>query len=200
MNKIGVVAKLIVQKKITSLLDVGCRENVLKNFLPSSINYAGNDLFQNEKNGVTYVGDILNIDLPTGAYEGVAALDILEHTDNPYAVFDKIAKIASKFVFVNFPNTYDLKSRWQILTGKRNDKYRFHPYYVLDRHRWMMHYDDIVVFYKTRAKELNMKLEIIDVRYGGGRRSALSSLAIFLRYALPKTLSTSSVIGIFEKQ
>ena len=200
MNKTEIIAKLIIKKNISSILDVGCRDNSLKNYLPNNIYYSGNDLFQNKNNGVKYVGDILNINIPTNTYDSVVALDVLEHTDNPYAVFDKLVTIASKFILINLPNTYDLKTRWQILVGRRTDKYRFHTHYVLDRHRWMMHYEDIVLFYESKAKEFDMKLDIIDIQYGGGTHSLSSYLAMLLRYVLPKTLSTASVIGLFEKK
>ncbi len=200
MNKFEIIAKIIIKKNITVLLDVGCRDNILRKYLPDNINYDGNDLFQNKNNGVKYVGDILNINIPSRVYEGVVALDVLEHTDNPYAVFDKLTKITSKVILVNLPNTYDLKTRLQIFFGKRNDKYRFHTDYVLDRHRWLMHYDDIIAFYKAQAQTFNLTLNIIDVQYGGGSRSLRSYFSILLRFILPKTLSTASVIGVFEKR
>lgn len=200
MNRVEIAARLIAKKKIAHILDVGCRDNTLKSFLPDNINYDGNDLFQNENNGVKYVGDISSVEIPAGIYDGVVAIDILEHTDDPYSVFENMVEISSRFLFVGLPNTYDLKGRWQVLFGKRNDKYRFHSHNVLDRHRWMMHYDDIVAFYEVRAREFNMKLDIVDIKYGGGKKSFFSSLAVLLRFVLPKTLSTSSIVGVFEKQ
>ena len=44
---------------ISSLLDIGCRDGSLEDKLDDRIEYFGCDLFQNEINSVSFVGDAL---------------------------------------------------------------------------------------------------------------------------------------------
>jgi hypothetical protein len=201
MDRIVEVAEIVNSLGIKSLLDVGCRDIVLKSKISTEIRYAGNDLFQNKTNSVTYVGDILHIDIPDNSYECVTALDILEHTDDPYTIFNKLDKITSSYLIINLPNCYDLKSIYKfIVQGQLGGKYKFGVTNQLDRHRWLMNYTEIKDFYTFKAKELDYSLTIIPLLYGQSNNTIISKLGTLLSFIMPKRLTTASIVGVFKKK
>ena len=201
MDRIVEVAKIVNSLDIKSLLDVGCRDVVLKSKISPEIRYAGNDLFQNKTNSVTYVGDILNIDIPDNSYECVTALDILEHTDDPYTIFNKLDKISSTYLIINLPNCYDLKSMYKFLVqGQLGGKYKFGVTNQLDRHRWLMNYTEIKDFYTFKANELGYSLTIVPLIYGQSNNTLISKLGTLLSFIMPKRLTTASIVGVFKKK
>lgn len=201
MDRIVEVAKIVNRLNVKSLLDVGCRDIILKNRILPEIIYSGNDLYQNQSNSVKYVGDILDIDIPDNSYECVTALDILEHTDDPYTIFDKLDKISSSYLIINLPNCYDLKSIYKfIVDGQLGGKYKFGVTNQLDRHRWLMNYGEIVDFYVFKADELGYSLTIIPLHYGQNNTTIISRLGTLLSFFLPKRLTAASIVGVFKKQ
>jgi hypothetical protein len=202
MDRIHFASKLIKNLGVNTLLDVGCRDAILKKSIPGHIEYVGFDIFQNENNSVDIVGDICVVDLPANKFEVVVALDILEHLDNPYDVFRKLLKTSSKFLIVNLPNCYDLKSQYKFtVKGQLGGKYRFDLKNSLDRHRWLMNINEIENFYKHNASEENLTLEIFYLKYGGGSRNPFKFImGTLLRIILPNRLSTNSVVAVFEKK
>lgn len=201
MDRIVEVAKIVNSLDIKSLLDVGCRDVVLKSKISSEIRYAGNDLFQNKTNSVTYVGDILHIDIPDNSYECVTALDILEHTDDPYTIFNKLDKITSSYLIINLPNCYDLKSMYKfIVQGQLGGKYKFEVTNQLDRHRWLMNYTEIKDFYTFKANEMGYSLTIVPLLYGQSNNTIISKLGTLLSFIMPKRLTTASIVGVFKKK
>ena len=200
MFRTAEVANVINKKDVKSLLDVGCRDCVLQTYLNPGINYYGNDLFQNEDNNVNYVGDINLIKIDK-KFDCVTAIDILEHTDDPYKIFDNLVTLTKKILIINLPNCYDLKSVYKFsVKGQLGEKYNFGVENRLDRHRWLMSYKQIRNFYDHKAKEHNLTLTILPIRYGGDKLTITSLMGNISRYLLPKRLNSESVVGIFEKE
>ena len=141
-----------------SLLDVGCRDGILKSHLPDSVEYAGVDLFPGE-----HVLRTCNVEegLPfeDGEFDTVVALDLLEHTDNIWFVFDEFTRVASKQIMVVFPNMYHWRNRQRFLLGKEQDKYRLPPEPILDRHRWLTSYTASVEFMQAMAEKHDLDVE-----------------------------------------
>ncbi|HEY8783453.1 MAG TPA: methyltransferase domain-containing protein [Mucilaginibacter sp.] len=200
MFRTAEVANVINKKDIKSLLDVGCRDCVLQKYLSPGINYFGNDLFQNKDNNVNYVGDI-NILKIDKKFDCVTAIDILEHTDDPYKIFDNLVALTNKILIINLPNCYGLKSVYKFsVKGQLGEKYDFGVENRLDRHRWLMNCKQICDFYYHKAKEHNLKLALLPIKYGGDKFSITSLIGNISRYLLPERLNTESVVGIFEKE
>jgi 2-polyprenyl-3-methyl-5-hydroxy-6-metoxy-1,4-benzoquinol methylase len=201
MNRIKKVAQIIAELRVKSLLDVGCRDAILKKHIHTGMRYHGCDLFQNSDESVDIVGDIREIILPENEFEMVTAIDILEHLDDPYTIFSKLVKASSKYVVINLPNCYDLKSTIKfVVGGQLGGKYLFNTVNSPDRHRWIMNITEIENFYRSMAKRNNLELKIVYVFYGGGNKSILSKVSVMIRWILPKRYVVSSVIGIFEKK
>jgi|JI6StandDraft_1071083.scaffolds.fasta_scaffold04308_7 hypothetical protein len=201
MNRIKEIGLIVNKLLPNKLLDVGCRDCILESSISDSIVYYGCDLYQNEKKSVDFVGDILSLDLPEVNFDCVTAIDILEHTDDPYTITDKLFNITDSYLIVNLPNCYDLKGIYKfVIKGHLGGKYKFEPTNQLDRHRWVMNVNEILNFYKYYADKFDCELTIKHITYGGGMDSNVSNLFAILVKLLPARLITSSVVGVFRKK
>jgi len=130
---------LIKSEDYSSVLDLGCRDKVLKKFLKPNIKYQGIDykesdevLAHNLENGIPFEDNSFDI---------VCALDVLEHLENIHFLFEEILRVCKKEAIVALPNMYYWKFRLRFLKGKDlSEKYPFTTTKILDRHRWITSY------------------------------------------------------------
>jgi len=186
-------------KDINTVLDVGCREGLLRSWLPDRIRYFGNDLFQNSTGTVDYVGDISNLDVAS-KFDVIVALDILEHVEQPSIVFDKLYSLANVALVVSLPNCYGLKSRLNFaFNGQLGGKYEFTSALVMDRHRWIMSRPEIIKFYLDKGVQHgSLAVSTLDMKYGDPNGKFISKLRSVFRI-LPLNLCTETVFGVFVK-
>ena len=183
---------------IASVLDVGCRDGRLRRLLPGNVRYSGCDLVAGEH--VRYVGDVQSITFDE-SFDCVIALDLLEHVDDIHALFDRLAGLADQALLVSLPNCYDLKSRLRFaLRGRLGGKYELSAAPVLDRHRWIMGYDEIRRFYSAKAMQHGFELTIHDLRYGDSRRLSLTGLLGLSSRVLGPRLTSECVLGVFQRR
>jgi SAM-dependent methyltransferase len=134
-----------------SVLDVGCGDRRLREHLPRESKYTGLDLvppadvIASAENPLPFDAD---------AFDCVVLADVLEHLNNPHAALDEALRVAGRSVIVLLPNVLSLAFRLGILAGRLPAKYRFGPHASLDRHRWLMNFDQAAGFTRGRA-ELN---------------------------------------------
>lgn len=139
-GKFEFVKSMVQNDKV--LLDLGCRDNVLKTYLPPSTKYTGMDLFQNNHQGVDVLGNIEDgLPFEDFEFDYIVALDLFEHlNDMQKAMSDTIKKLKSKGkLIIQLPNMSYFIYRWDILINGRltiTDKYKLTYNYGLDRHRW----------------------------------------------------------------
>jgi SAM-dependent methyltransferase len=121
--------------RVGSLLDVGCRDGTLRRHLPPQIVYTGVDL-----SGGPHVDRVCDVErglpFPDASYDVVTALDVLEHTDNIWYVFDECLRVARLQLMIVLPNSYHWKERLRFLRGREGDKHRLPGEPIRDRHRW----------------------------------------------------------------
>lgn len=184
---------------VKSLLDVGCRDGILREAIPAEVDYFGCDLFA-VGDHVRYVGDFAIMEF-SRKFDVVTANDVLEHLDQPHAAFDKLASLADRCVIVSLPNCYDLKSRYKFaVKGRLGGKYDFGHENTLDRHRWVMGTDEICDFYGFKAKQHGLSLRVHHVRYGSDAARTLSGvMGRVAAAALPSQLATHTIVGEFTK-
>jgi hypothetical protein len=199
MDRIREAARLIDGLNVRSVLDVGCRDGVLRRHLTRPVAYSGCDLFPVGQ--ARYVGDIATLDIDE-RFECVTALDILEHLDDPFAVFDKLVTLSTRYIVVSLPNCYDLKSKITFVIHNRlSGKYEFGLSRRADRHKWIMSYDEIMSFYRHKAVSHRCLLQTMPVLYGP-RRLGLHPFAltnVVVRAVLPSSWTIGTVIGVFDK-
>jgi hypothetical protein len=200
MSRIIKAGKLIEEMyDASSLLDVGCRDGILKKHIARDIDYFGADLFDNGIH-VNYVGDIMKINFDR-KFDVVSAIDILEHLDQPVIAFEKLVELSKKYIVVSLPNCYDLKKRYYFtFHSTLGGKYKFSCNEVLDRHRWIMNSTEIDDFYTSLAKKHNFNLCIYDVKYGSsGKKNTTAIFGRFISKILNRKLTAESIIGVFTR-
>lgn len=125
----------------SSLLDVGCRDCILKKHLKDlNILYKGVDLFQNSESSVDYVQDFsqgLNF-ISDRSFDNVVALDLLEHIDDFDKSLNEINRIAKSKIIINLPNISHIFFRIRFMfKGQLGNKYELKYEMGQDRHRWV---------------------------------------------------------------
>ncbi len=173
----------------TRLLDIGCRDGILRRYLPPEIDWVGADLFQNEEGSVTHVGDV-SAGLPVAdqSFDLVTALDVIEHTDDMLASLSECWRITGKALIVALPNMAHLVHRLRFFSsGRLGAKYDVGPNPVLDRHRWVTIQPQCDAMMRAFAERTSAELTII--HQASGRR--LTPFAVLGRKAgLPAALWT----------
>jgi ubiquinone/menaquinone biosynthesis C-methylase UbiE len=147
---------MIENKTYESVLDLGCRDKVLKTFLKDDILYQGVDY----KDDIEVLGHNLEngIPFPDNSFDLVFALDVLEHVENIHFLLSEIIRVSKKEAIIALPNMYYWKFRFRFLKGKDiSDKYIFSTEKILDRHRWLTSYDSSVKFVNAVAKNSKIK-------------------------------------------
>lgn len=128
-----------------TLLDAGCRTMALKPLLKGCEEYFGTDLIPAE--GVLQCDLEKRLPFDDNSFDIVTALDVLEHLENPHGALKELCRVARKSVMVSLPNMFYLTFRINYLLGHGiSGKYRFEPTPVLDRHRWLLSYEEAVTF------------------------------------------------------
>lgn len=169
------LASSCLQPDIKSLLDVGCRDAVLKKFVRPEIKYAGLDLIPGPE--VDYVANVeRGLPFPDRSFDAVVALDLLEHTDNIWHTFNELMRIASKQVIVLMPNLYYWRKRILFAFGGEFDKYALPPSPIPDRHKWLPSYNSANLFFHAKAREFGC--ETIEYLVLRGPKSAVIDLPL----------------------
>jgi SAM-dependent methyltransferase len=127
------LAALIVQTWLNtnpafhSLLDVGCGDGVVSNFLPKGSSYQGLDISEasiyrqnHEDQRIQYVSpdDVIPAIRNSPRPDAVFLLDVLEHTVPFTRLFDECLAVANHYVVVSLPNELHWADRLRMLFGK----------------------------------------------------------------------------------
>lgn len=201
LNRVEFVTNKLGKLNGDIILDLGCRDMILKKFLKGHFEYFGIDYSDNEENN----SDLINHNLENGIPENIkkpdiiVALDVLEHIENIHLVFNQLFKISNKKIAVALPNMGYYKFRLNFLiSGVLSGKYIFSEKNVIDRHRWIPNYKSIEHFTKSNTPD-NWKIK--KYKYIAERKR--NYLFYFLEKILSKFfpgLFVYEVIYFFEKK
>ncbi len=143
-----------------SLLDAGCRSMELKPLLSGCRKYFGTDLIPTE--GVLKCNLEERLPFDDNTFDLVTALDVLEHLNNPHGALQELFRVARKSVLISLPNMYYIQFRWNFLFGQGlSGKYRFRAQPILDRHRWVLSYNEALAFIYENSKKHSVEHEMI---------------------------------------
>lgn len=200
-HKLEFIANIINGNEGHSILDIGCRDCYLNELLTQELEYLGCDIFQNQKGSVDVVGDFQDIHF-TDQYDFVTALDVVEHVDDPYALIEKIFKTSKKYVIITLPNIFNYSKKYDfIFNNSLGGKYNFYTENKLDRHRWVMNYEQIVRFYKHIALKYDTELTIHNLKMGFENGNKLKKLILHtINFFLGKKSSVKTLVGVFCKK
>jgi SAM-dependent methyltransferase len=176
-----------------SLLDIGCRDGILRKYLPEEMSYTGVDLTPGPN--VTQVCNVeRGIPFADASFDAVVALDVLEHIDNIWFAFDEMVRVARRQVMVVLPNSYHFRERTRFLRGREGGKYVLSPDPIHDRHRWLPSYRSAHAFCAHQALRHGLRgSESIMV---DERRNILREVLVRV---LPLNLMAVALFQVFEK-
>ena len=178
----------------SDIVDIGCRDRKLKEYLSDNINYFGIDV-SNESN----CDEIIDISQKTRfldrQFQLLIALDVAEHTDNIYFAISEMLRI-SKVCIIALPNMYKFGMRLRFVMGRTLcNKYALSIKNALSdgyRHRWIFTPDEAISFMKQVAKNKNYDMTFY--YYYAELRWPLN----YLQYLLPANLSAEALYFILK--
>lgn len=117
-----------------SLLDVGCDEAVLREFVGPE-RYTGIDISDAADIRLNLM-EADRLPFEDGAFDVVTCTDVLEHLENLHVIFDELVRVAKRHVLVSLPNNWN-SARRQLRRGKGGIAHYGLPLEKpIDRHRW----------------------------------------------------------------
>tara|TARA_B100000780_G_scaffold72724_1_gene48718 strand:- start:2174 stop:2800 length:627 start_codon:yes stop_codon:yes gene_type:complete len=149
LSRTEYVAKKLGKLNGDKVLDIGCREMILKEHLLGNFNYLGLDYISKKSNDPSFINHNLEKGLPENLnnIDIIIALDVLEHIEHIHEVYQGFFPITNKAVIVALPNMGYYKFRINFLfKGILSGKYYFSENKTLDRHRWIPNYQTIDKF------------------------------------------------------
>lgn len=178
------------------LLDIGARDRVLEGFLDTArLEYLSADV-----SGDPRMHMLVDLEKPIecadGAFDVVAALDVLEHVEGIHAAFRELLRITRGKLFVSLPNMSCLSFRLNfMLTGGISGKYSLLPEHQGDRHRWLTGYRQAREFIERNAAAAGCGVEVYDIVSGFGTAHEIIS-----RLPAPPSLRTYTLLFEITKR
>lgn len=152
-----------------SVLDVGCRDCLLSQYIDD---YVGLDI--EPKPYRDDIRDIIKCNLEYGipfknnSFDTVLALDVLEHVDNLYYLFNELKRVSKKYIIINLPNLYHFKFRLKYVFGKSiGGKYGIPIKKPPDRHKWIFNLNEARDFLIKNSFPFKIQKEYI---WSGGEQ------------------------------
>jgi 2-polyprenyl-3-methyl-5-hydroxy-6-metoxy-1,4-benzoquinol methylase len=110
-----------------SILDIGCGDGVVNEYLSEDTNYFGLDITDaciyeqkhaNQKVRYVEASNIPGIVRSEGAWDTILLLDVIEHTRDFTGLFKEALRSANKYVVVSLPNELFVIERLRMLLGR----------------------------------------------------------------------------------
>ena len=186
-----------------TILDIGCRDMVLKRSLRGIFKYKGLDFQVSQQ--FEKKSDLINHNLENGLpknlgkYDIINALDVLEHLENIHDIFKDLFNHSNNQIIIALPNISYYRFRISFLfNGVLSKKYTFNKNKTSDRHRWIPNYYSIQEFVNENIDKnwIYRKKNFIFERK---RNFLFFYLEKFLSYFFPN-LFVYEVIYFFQKK
>ena len=121
-----IAVEILSRYEAASILDIGCGDGVVSQFLPKGANYQGLDIVdaciyeqRHDNPNVQYIGSekIPELMQAQGPWSAVLILDVLEHTRDFTGLFSLALKRSDGCVVVSLPNELFVLDRLRMLMG-----------------------------------------------------------------------------------
>ena len=144
------------------ILDVGCWERELEEYLPNDVSYFGIDMAGKPDRIVDLEKE--KIPLEDNGFDCVVCTDVLEHLDNLHKIFSELLRVSKKYIILSLPNNWLLLKN--ILLKKNSaGKLKFYGLPVQkpeDRHKWFFNIKEAEDFIKNNAERFSYKILICE--------------------------------------
>ena len=169
-----------------TILDVGAGESYLKEQVDATTQYWSIGLGGNIDQQVDLEKELLPF--PDRSFDVLLCLDVLEHVENIYALFDDLCRVARRHVIIALPNPwadfYGMLRHGEYRPGKPMKYYGLPNENPGDRHKWFFSAVEAEEFIRHRSRLNHMRVLQLDdtgigAKPGGWRpivRRALNSL------------------------
>jgi len=157
------------------ILDVGADECYLKQYLGEDAEYLGISLGGHPDQQVDLEKE--KIPFPNNSFDCVLCLDVLEHLDNIYEVFDELCRVTRRYLIVSLPNPYadfyNMLRFGDYRPGRPMKFYGLPLDKAGDRHKWFFSNEEAEKFILYRAARNETRVLQMD-NYGiGGEKGGL---------------------------
>ncbi|MBN1253037.1 MAG: class I SAM-dependent methyltransferase [Bacteroidales bacterium] len=194
-----------------NLLDIGCYNADLKNFISKNINYTGIDI-AGKPDVFLNLDKIEKLPFNDNSFDTIVCADVLEHLENIHLIFDELCRVSNKNIIITLPNAYAnipdfflaKKYSKNIETQKQFGKHI--KFYGLplekpdDRHRWFFSFSEAIDFIKYRAQKFNFKVSIIESEHNHLNIKSLKLLILKILRKINKNLIDRNIIILLKKQ
>lgn len=148
----------------TSVLDVGADQQYLAGYLPSTASYWGIGLGGTPDQEV----DLEEGELPfaDNSYDTVLCLDVLEHLDNIYQIFDELCRVSRRYIIISLPNAW--AGILHVIMFGDYQPHHHMKFYGLplekpeDRHKWFLSASEARHFIECRAVQNGWRVMQVD--------------------------------------
>jgi 2-polyprenyl-3-methyl-5-hydroxy-6-metoxy-1,4-benzoquinol methylase len=159
-------------KEATSILDVGCDDNFLKQIYGDKV--FGIDIGGKPDRVVDLEKESLRF-LADKSYDLSICTEVLEHIDNLHEVFRDIQRVTKHYMIISIPNSISYHRLNKIHKTHRTGKFYGLPLEKpVDRHKWYFSYREIVDFFAGHEKAGTYTIERViyqyPIRYNGETR------------------------------
>ncbi len=178
------IAEIANPDDVKSVLDVGCRDGLLREWLPGLSRYVGIDLVQNERGTVDVVCDVSQgLPVPDHSFDAVIALDLLEHLDDMTSFLDEMDRASGRLICVALPNLAHASFRLNfLLRGRLSGKYDLKYRAGKDRHRWLTVVPQTDAFIEGFVRDRGYTMTSLDLPSGSRRHRAAETILRMLGF------------------
>ena len=150
-------------KEATSILDVGCDDNFLKQIYGDKV--FGIDIGGKPDRVVDLEKESLRF-LADKSYDLSICTEVLEHIDNLHEVFRDIQRVTNRYMIISIPNSISYHRLNKIYKTHRTGKFYGLPLEKpVDRHKWYFSYREIVDFFTGHEKVGTYTIERVIYQY-----------------------------------
>jgi hypothetical protein len=144
-----------------SILDVGSRDNYMKNVL----NIEAELVDKNNVNLKPFDWEQETLPYADGQFDTVVCLDTLEHINDLHRSFYDLLRVSKKRVIISLPNCWR-KTFKRMLNGSSDQgAYGLPPERPMDRHKWFFNTEEIEDFFFYNAETAPHRYRVIEVKH-----------------------------------
>lgn len=185
------------ESKNFKIIDLGARNQILKNYIPKKFIYTGVDKFKNQNDNL--IIDLDNDFIFQENYDVVFALDIIEHTNDPYTFLKNCMKLSRNLIYLVIPNVayYSFRLKF-LISGNLTNKFHFSGKSNDDRHKWFTNYENTQNFLNQFQNE-NYDIQIEKIFKSRNRFKILYYVEKILSKFMPSLFCWSFLITLQKK-